>query len=194
MEERRGYICGECKSWINPQDIGDGTAWTTACEKGVVVSGLSVPCVPKDIYFTSYYKSSTEKPKRVKRVKRVPGRLFSFNQNGLSSISCVYILIISIFIFSIVGALFLEYLPKNNRQQLDNSVVISRTDLDEIMFQLSENQKQIMALQVTSGENFQKIELLERALLATSLFEILKGEKEWQKESKSSEERKQPAE
>ena len=170
MEERRGYICSECKNWINPQDIGDGTDWTTMCEKGLVVSSLSVPCVPKDIYFTSYYKYPTELPKRVKRVK--PGRLFSFNQEGVGFVDILFYVIMS----AIVATLLYSAFESGKRSgQLDNSVVISSEDLKEIMYQLSENQKQIMALQISNVENFEKIELLERAILASALFEILKG-------------------
>ena len=187
MEERRGYICSECRYWINPQDIGDGTGWTTDCEKGVLVSGISVPCVSSELFFTSYHSHPTVPVKRVKRVK--PGRLFSFNQKG----DALMWIIISLFaMFTILGAV--SMITRDNEQYLNNSVVISKADLDEIMYQLSENQKQIMRLQISNAENFRKIELLERALLASSLFSIMKEEREWQKESNDSKERKQPEE
>ena len=180
MEERRGYICGECKNWVNPQDIGDGTAWAITCKKGVVVSGLSVPCVPSEIFFTSYHNHPTVKPKRIKRAKL--GRLFSFNQNGFGFIDILFYILLSV---ATVFLLYYTFEAGRRGGQLDNSVVISNEDLKEIMFQLSENQKQLMALQVTSAENFQKIEMLERALLATSLFDILRGDREWTSENVS---------
>lgn len=189
MEEKRGYLCSECRYWLNPNDVLEETNYkrTRECEKGHEVDGLSYPCVQKSEFFLSYSKSALKEDKpiaqKVKRVQRAPvepvkraRRLFSFNQKGN------IIIPLMVLIGTFLGIVFLGTLVFNHqksRENLNRFVIIPEKDLQTILNELKEHNKMLEQLNKAQAINYAKIELLERALLSSSLFEILRGEEGW---------------